>query len=156
MTQVRRHQRVTRGRAVTVRAHERSVPASRGSDTVWDDGTWNDSSSGDSYWDEEQGCWTEPGGLPADVQQALDGMKDEMREWRSRPVPSLPPEPMSPQMAKLLGCDTPEGRERFERLRAYRESGYHGPLDQDSNIPDPDDPDEQDALEALAYMRANT
>ena len=57
MTHVRRHERVTRGRAVAVRAHERSAPPPSGADTVWDDGTWDDTSSNGSYWDDEQECW---------------------------------------------------------------------------------------------------
>jgi hypothetical protein len=85
---------------------------------------------------------------------ALARMQDEMREWRSRPEPVPPPdEPMSPQMAKLLGCDTPEGRAKYDRLRAYRGAGYTGPLDQDNRIPDPDDPANRQSLSALAALR---
>jgi hypothetical protein len=152
MTHVRRHQRIANGRATSVRAHERAVPARHGTDTVWDDGSWQHDDS--SYWDDDAGCWTGRATLTPHAQQALDQMKDEMRQWRSRDVPLLPPEPMTPQMAQLLGCDTPEGRAKYERLRAYREAGYHGPLDEASHIPDPDDPGEQDALETLAHMRA--
>ena len=92
---------------------------------------------------------------PRERQQddALAGMKDEMRKWRSFPVPEPgPAEPMSPAKAKLLGCDTPEGRAKFDRLRAYREAGYDGPLDSNNNIPDPDDPAEQESLDMLAAL----
>jgi hypothetical protein len=84
---------------------------------------------------------------------ALDDMKAEMRKWRSFPAPEPGPvEPMSPQKAALLGCDTPEGRAKFDRLRAYREAGYNGPLDSDNNIPDPDSPAEQHSLGILAAL----
>jgi hypothetical protein len=85
--------------------------------------------------------------------RTLISMKQGMREWRARDVPLLPPEPMTPQMEKLMGCDTPEGREKYERGRAYREAGYDGPLGPDDRIPDPDDPAEAESLSALAYMR---
>lgn len=85
--------------------------------------------------------------------KALPGMLGEMRAWRARPVPQPSPAgPMSPQKAKLLGCDTPEGRARFDRLRAYREAGYTGPLDKDNNIPDPDDPANRESLHMLAAL----
>jgi hypothetical protein len=84
---------------------------------------------------------------------ALESMKARMREWRSRPVPApRPAEPMNPQLAKALGCDTPEGMARYERGRALREAGYDGPLDSSNNIPDPDDPAEQRSLDALAAL----
>ena len=84
---------------------------------------------------------------------ALDDMKAEMRKWRSLPAPEPgPAEPMSPAKAALLGCDTTEGRARFDRLRAYREAGYQGPLDQDNRIPDPDSPAGQQSLSALAAL----
>lgn len=85
--------------------------------------------------------------------RALRAMLAGMREWRSRPVPNVPPgKPMSDQMKKLLGCDTPEGLANFERGRAYREAGYAGPLDAYGYIPDPDDPAELDALSTLAAL----
>lgn len=85
--------------------------------------------------------------------KVLPGMLDQMREWRSRPVPEAKPgKPMSDQMKQLLGCDTPEGMEKYERGRAYREAGYNGPLDSSNNIPDPDDPRERPALHALAAL----
>lgn len=40
---------------------------------------------------------------------------------------------MSPEMRRAMGCDTPEGAERFRRLSAAREGGYTGPVDQDGN-----------------------
>src|ERR1035438_3420367 len=39
----------------------------------------------------------------------------------------------SPEMARLLGTDTPEGAARFDRGSTLRESGYTGPIDQDGN-----------------------
>jgi hypothetical protein len=90
---------------------------------------------------------------PQSGDRALPGMLDEMREWRSRPAPEpSPAEPMSPQKAQLLGCDTPEGLARFERGRALREAGYTGPLDRDGRIPDPDDPRERESLHMLAAL----
>jgi hypothetical protein len=84
---------------------------------------------------------------------AMTRMQDEMRYWRSLPEPQPRPEaPMSPQMAHAMGCDTPEGRAKYDRLRAYREAGYTGPLNQDNQIPDPDDPAKYQALLALAAM----
>jgi len=100
-----------------------------------------------------KGCTPDQQEGPAD--RALAEMKAEMREWRNRPVPSLPPQSMTPQMAKLMGCTTPEGREKYERLRAYRLAGYSGPLGPDNRIPDPDEPGMQSTLETLAHMRAN-
>jgi len=84
---------------------------------------------------------------------ALEDMKAEMRKWRSLPVPEPgPAEPMSPQEAALLGVDTPEGRAKYDRRRAYREAGYHGPLDSNNNIPDPDSQAEQRSLDMLAAL----
>jgi hypothetical protein len=59
---------------------------------------------------------------------------------------------MNPQLARALGCDTPEGRARYDRGRAYREAGYRGPLNSANRIPDPDDPAEHEALSALAAL----
>jgi hypothetical protein len=84
---------------------------------------------------------------------ALQAMLAEMRVWRSRPVPEVAPgKPMSDQMKKLLGCDTPEGLASFERGRAYREAGYAGPLNAYGCIPNPDDPAELDALSGLTAL----
>jgi len=84
---------------------------------------------------------------------ALADMQAEMRKWRSLPAPAPGPAgPMSPAKAKLLGCDTPEGRAKYDRLRAYREAGYNGPLDSNNNIPDPDSPAEQRSLDMLAAL----
>ena len=84
---------------------------------------------------------------------ALPGMLDEMRDWRSRPVPeATPAKPMSDPMKQLLGCDTPEGMARYERGRAYREAGYKGPLDSSGNISDPDDPANRESLHMLAAL----
>jgi hypothetical protein len=84
----------------------------------------------------------------------LREMSEDMRAWRSRPEPKPgPAKPMTPQMATLLGCDTPESFKRYERGRAYREAGYDGPLDSDNRIPDPDDPANRESLSALAALR---
>lgn len=45
-----------------------------------------------------------------------------------------------PAMRKVLGLDTPEGAERFDRLTRLREAGYDGPVDQDGNPMDTSDP----------------
>ena len=85
--------------------------------------------------------------------RALDGMRDNMRSWRSRPAPSpRPDKPMPDALARALGCDTPEGREKYDRGRAYREAGYTGPLDSENRIPDPDDPANHESLSALAAL----
>lgn len=104
-----------------------------------------------------QDGYAEPGtagpSSPEPPSPAMTRMQDEMRHWRSLPEPQPRPEaPMSPQMAHAMGCDTPEGRARYDRLRAYREAGYTGPLNQDNEIPDPDDPAEYQALSALAAL----
>lgn len=84
---------------------------------------------------------------------ALESMKAKMRKWRSWPLPlPSPAKPMNPQLAKALGCDTPEGLARYERGRALREAGYDGPLDSNNNIPDPDSPAEQKSLDMLAAL----
>ena len=85
--------------------------------------------------------------------RALDRMRDDMRAWRSRPAPTpRPDKPMQPELARVLGCDTPEGREKYDRGRAYREAGYTGPLNSDNRIPDPDDPANHESLSALAAL----
>ena len=171
MTEVRRHQRQTAsGKTTTVRQHERNVGGQAWADRVqettqrgWqvpaasetppprDDGSWwddDEATPAGDWWAEEEPVSEEP------RDKEPDGMLADMRDWRSRPEPKpSPAEPMSPEKEKLLGCDTPEGRAKFDRLRAYREAGYDGPLDSDNRIPDPDDPANQDALSALAYMR---
>jgi len=168
---VRRHQRqLASGKTVAVRQHERNVVVVQQETPAWDQprievddprgwtGTRYFRQDGALFAEDPDGSVREvdePGRLAPHVLQALDEMKEEMREWRNSPEPYLPPEPMTPQMVKLMGCDTPEGREKYERLRAYRESGYKGPLGSDNRIPDPDDPGEQTALEALAHMRAS-
>ncbi|MFI5721122.1 hypothetical protein [Nocardia sp. NPDC051750] len=77
-----------------------------------------------------------------------------MREWRARPAPApIPPDPgMSPDMAALLGCDTPEGRVGYARLNGWREAGYRGPLDERGQIPDPDNPANAWKLRNLARL----
>ena len=98
--------------------------------------------------DDLQRSWGNPDRSPA-----LTRMQDDMRHWRSLPEPTPRPEaPMTPQMEKLLGCDTPEGRAKYERLSAYREAGYRGPLGPDNRIPDPDDPANYESLSALGGL----
>jgi hypothetical protein len=87
------------------------------------------------------------------MSDTLDQMKAEMRARRAGPLPPTPPFTMSPERAALLGCDTPEGRARFQRLDAWRTAGYTGPLDDNGDIPDPDDPAEQWGLSTLAALR---
>jgi hypothetical protein len=58
----------------------------------------------------------------------------------------------SPQMAKLLGTDTPEGAARFDRLAALRDSGYTGPVNQDGNRADMSDPQQAEAAGILDRM----
>jgi len=93
---------------------------------------------------------------PRSGDKALPGMLEQMREWRSRPAPEPPRcpemESASPQYARAMGWDTPEGREKYQRLAAYRSAGYDGPLDSDNRIPDPDDPRERETLHALAAL----
>lgn len=106
----------------------------------------------ESWWADDE---PEPGEAapPRRGDTAFPKMQEEMRAWRSRPEPvASPDEPMHPQLAKALGCDTPEGLAHYERGRAYREAGYDGPLDSDNRIPDPDDPAEYESLHTLAAM----
>jgi hypothetical protein len=150
MTHVRRHERQVRpGRTVNVRAHEREG----GDLTAAPD--WAKPAQASDFQaapadEPDAGDWWDDGG---DDDRELSRMKDGMRDWRARPEPApSPAEPMSPQMAKLLGADTPEGLAHYERGRAYREAGYDGPLNSDNRIPDPDDPAEQASLSTLAAM----
>jgi hypothetical protein len=46
----------------------------------------------------------------------------------------------SPEKARLLGTDTPQGAARFDRLSRMRDAGWTGPLDPQERIPDPDNP----------------
>lgn len=159
MIHVRRHIRVTAsGKRTTVRAHEREaddglrpVPEQSRPEFVGDiEAPPAGSAPSEDWWADDEAAEAAPSGS---WQETLDAMKADMREWRSRSWPEVPPEPMTPEMAAVLGCDTPEGRESYERLRAYRESGYDGPLDEHNRIPDPDDPANARTLETLAHMR---
>jgi len=181
MIHVRRHDRqVAFGRTVSVRAHERegvdqrpapdwATPARASdfrpaSEPNPDDGDWwaDDDEAADSPADDYPADylgspWAAEGERGDDAvgrDLRLARMKQEMREWRALPEwkPS-PAEPMNPQLARVLGCDTPEGVAKYERGRAYREAGYDGPLDSDNRIPDPDDPANDESLSALAAMR---
>lgn len=85
--------------------------------------------------------------------RAFAAMQEEMRAWRSRPVPDAGPVvPDTSPLGRALGTDTQEGAEKFARLSAYRDAGYTGPLDSDNRIPDPDDPANYESLHALAAM----
>lgn len=163
---VRRHKRQTAsGKVTTVRQHTRDYdsgpggnerrpaaedaapaprpPALRENDETW----WDDSEPRPEPWmDSGEEPEREPG-------PAFLSMQDEMRDWRSRRVEVPPATPDTSPLGRVLGNDTQEGADKFARLKAYREAGYDGPIDQDGNIPDPDDPRERPALEALAYMR---
>ena len=162
MIHVRRHKRtIASGKTVTVTAHEREGGGGGRGEIVRPAPEWSrpeyvgDFSPPTASRPADGDWWADDAPEPeAPEDRELARMKAEMREWRSRHVPLLPSEPMNPQLAKALGCDTPEGREKYEHLRAYRESGYKGPLNQDGKIPDPDDPAEQRTLEILAHMRA--
>lgn len=179
MTEVRRHQRQTAsGKTVSVRHHTRDTgegarqgwadrvaqssayypapPPPEPPETApvaedWWDG--DDADPGGDWWDDNDLGKTRMDEVSGPGEK-LSAMLADMRDWRSRPEPQPQPHaPMSPQLAELLGCDTPEGRARYDRRRAYREAGYDGPLDQDDRIPDPDDPANYDALATLAAMR---
>jgi hypothetical protein len=110
---------------------------------------------------EDRGAWggpprgwdDTPSPASRDASPSLARMQAEMRHWRSLPAPETGPvEPDTSPKGRLLGLDTQEGAENFARLRAYREAGYDGPLDQDNRIPDPDDPANHESLSALARM----
>ena len=91
--------------------------------------------------------------LNAAHERDMRRMADDMRKWRSRPAPEPGPAgPMDPAKARLLGCDTPEGQARYDRLRAYRDAGYDGPLNQDNEIPDPDDPATWDGISMMTRL----
>ncbi|MEV4241702.1 hypothetical protein AB0J47_41915 [Nocardia sp. NPDC049737] len=83
----------------------------------------------------------------------LASLRETMRTWRAAPAPAAPEDKqMTPEMASLLGCETPEGRASYQRLSAWRAAGYDGPLDENANIPDPDDPTNIDRLATLAHL----
>jgi hypothetical protein len=90
--------------------------------------------------------------MSANPSDEFTAMQADMRDWRARPIPTESAA-VRPEMAALLGADTPEGHARYQRLAAYRDAGYTGPLDQDNTIPDPDDPANADALRTLAALR---
>jgi len=76
-----------------------------------------------------------------------DGLRDarDAASWlkeRSSPpeMSESPSASHSPEMAKLLGTDTPEGAARFDRLAHIRDAGWTGSLDGTNRIPDPDNP----------------
>jgi hypothetical protein len=171
MTEVRKHQRQTAsGRQTTVRHHTRGGERTRREDEAeaareaWADRAaphvstlssetepaaeewWagDDEPPPGEFWDDDP----EPEPSPAFL-----SMQDEMRDWRSRRIEVPPATPDTSPLGRALGTDTQDGADKFARLKAYREAGYDGPLDSDNRIPDPDDPTERPALEALAHMR---
>ena len=91
---------------------------------------------------------------PEPPSQAFLDMQAEMRDWRERDIQVPPAQPDPSPKGRLLGTDTQEGADSFARLKAYRQAGYTGPLGPGNRIPDPDDPAERPALEALAFMRS--
>ena len=180
MVEVHRHQRITEsGKRTTVRRHTRSAPGTgEAALEAWEtraqrrwipppnaaDITDVPNEDEPLWWDEEEDPqprpWEDDGEMTPErrrTEWAFEDMKQEMRDWRARPEPEAPPsEPMDPAKARLLGLDSPEEQAKFERLRAYRDAGYTGPLDQDNRIPDPDDPANQEWLHAGAAMRAHS
>jgi hypothetical protein len=174
MSEVRRHQRVTAsGKRTTVRHHTRGgdrttrrEDEAQAAREAWADRNaphvstltpaepepqaeewWagDDGPPPGEFWDDD-----EPEREPS---PAFAAMQDEMRDWRSRDIDVPRGEPDTSPLGRVLGTDTQEGADKFARLKAYRDAGYEGPLDSDNRIPDPDDPQERPALEALAYMR---
>jgi len=170
MTEVRRHQRQTAsGKTATVRRYTRGGEAAERKRQAWEDraaAQWTPPPAAadvhttaahedEQWWDEDeprQEAWmAEPEQEPS--QSFLD-MQSEMRDWRERRIEVPPAAPDTSPLGRALGTDTQEGADKFARLKAYREAGYDGPLNQDNQIPDPDDPAERPALEALAHMRS--
>ena len=138
---VRRHKRKTAsGKTTTVREHERQDPGGTGSSPYVRDGD-------DVY--EVRG----------------DGSRERLRppDWWNAPASddwgddawsqeAAEPE-MSPAFAAMVRQNPALGGEDFRRLKALRDSGYDGPVDQDGNIPAPDDPRNKASLDALAGLR---
>lgn len=165
MTEVRRHQRRTAsGKVTTVRRHERDTGGGPVDDPYrpapYVGGPAAPEAAPaprESWWDEEgepvAGDWWAEEPEPEPVTE-FAAMQQQMREWRAREIEVRPVQPDTSPMGRALGLDTPEGAAKFARLRAYREAGYDGPLDSENRIPDPDDPAERPALEALAHMRS--
>lgn len=81
-------------------------------------------------------------------------LAENMRTWRARDLTPVHIPPMSPEMAALLGCDTPEGFAGYARLSTWRAAGYRGPLDQHGEIPDPDDPANADMIAVFERLAA--
>jgi hypothetical protein len=176
MVHVRRHERqVAPGKTTTVRAHEReggdSRPApewatpARASDLreasgrpdpqqagIWDG---DDEQDGDWWAEGEEAQPAAPVWPRGDAEPdspALTNMKRTMRWWRKQAIHVPPAVPDTSPLGRALGTHTQEGADHFARLKAYREAGYDGPLNQDNQIPDPDDPAEQAALDILAEL----
>lgn len=170
MTEVRRHQRQTAsGKTTTVRRYTRGTgEAAAKKRQAWEEraaARWTPppavgdvesapADEGEPWWDEEHDPhreeWMDDDPPPS---QGFLDMQAGMRDWRGRDIEVPAAEPDTSPLGRALGNDTPEGAAKFARLKAYREAGYDGPLDSDNRIPDPDDPRERPALEALAHMR---
>jgi hypothetical protein len=112
---VRRHKRVTvTGRTVTVRAHERAG----------DDGT------------RPVPEWSRPAhasDLPAQPPPRAAGIWDDDAEPDTQGIWAEDGEDMSPAFAVMVAQNPELDGERFRRLKALRDSGYTGPVDQDGN-----------------------
>lgn len=158
------HPRDDRGRfedAGTVRGNRRVVaaPSAAPAPHVSSVAPAEPAEASGGWWDGDEApagdFWAEP--EPADRHARTEGeftrMQAQMRDWRSRGIHVPPAEPDTSPLGRALGTDTQEGADNFARLKAYREAGYDGPLDQDGNIPDPDDPANNESLHGLAAMR---
>jgi hypothetical protein len=122
----------------------------RADPTPRDEDWWADDepTAGELWADEDDGPTTPP----RRGDRAFPAMQQQMRDWRTRDVAVPPAEPDTSPLGRALGIDTPEGAAKFARLKAYRDGGYDGPLDQDGQIPDPDDPANYESLHALAAL----
>jgi hypothetical protein len=169
VTEVSRHQRRTAsGRTTTVRRHHRNtgggpeyVDADRPAFTPEQASAFagDPAPPDESWWSAEEqppeGDWwagDEPAAATPErpSSPAFDRMAQEMRDRRALGEPELPP--WDPADAWLLKADTPEERLSFQRLKAYREAGYTGPLNSENRIPDPDDPANWEWMKAGAAL----
>ena len=139
---------------IRVRKHQRQVASGKTEDVTEHERRARDPRS--ELMRAETPEWDRPGRQQEPAPDSdLGRMLADMRDWRSRAVEVPPAKPDTSPMGRLLGTDTQEGADKFARLKAYRDAGYGGPLNSDNEIPDPDDPAERPALEALARMSAS-
>lgn len=115
-------------------------------------GTWYFSDEGKKYAVYPDSSTHLVAAEPPEPTSTLGRMQANMRDWRSRDIHVPPGQVDNSPLGRALGNDTQEGADNFARLKAYREAGYDGPLDQDNRIPDPDDPANHESLSALARM----